>query len=371
MELSELRVKLEKHGQSHLLRFWDQLSKDQRTALLADLASIDFAQVNENFRQVTSPSNHPSADPHPEGALDDLLEPVPSDCFGSYSKSDPSTLKAYEDVGLKAVAQGKVGVLLLAGGQGTRLGVSYPKGMYDVGLPSKKSLYQLQAERIVKLEELAASRFASDAAESGASRRRRSRSGGSSANRKASAGLIPWYIMTSEATRDQTLEFFQRHDYFGLQAEDVVVFEQNRIPCLSMEGKIMLEEKHVVARSPDGNGGLYTALDQCGMLDDMRVRGVECVHVYCVDNILVKMADPVFVGYCLKQGADCGAKVVEKSHPQEAVGVVCKVKGAFQVLGGWIFMSFSFLPLLLDALSHLYKRVCRAAHPPILFSNNE
>ena len=329
MDFSKLQQQLKKYNQNHLLQFWDQLSKEEREALLLDLSGIDYAQVNDNFHNVTANTASDN-----DVGLDALLEPVPTDCFGSFSKSDDATLREYEDVGLKATSQGKVGVLLLAGGQGTRLGVTYPKGMYDVGLPSKKSLYQLQAERILKLEELATAKYAFNAAE--CRDRRRAHCGGRNGDAKKkecrkSNGLIPWYIMTSEATRDQTLEFFGRHDFFGLNQDDVVVFEQNRIPCLSLDGKIMLEEKYKVARAPDGNGGLYAALDQCGILDDMRARGVICVHVYCVDNILVKMADPVFVGYCLKQGADCGAKVVEKSHPQEAVGVACKVKGAFQV----------------------------------------
>ena len=329
MEVTDLRCELEKHNQSHLLQFWDHLSTVQRRLLRSDLSSIDYSEINENFRKVGASDATPSEE---NEAFDEQLEPVPSDCFGSYSKSDATTLRGYEDAGLKATAQGRVGVLLLAGGQGTRLGVAYPKGMYNVGLPSKKSLYQLQAERILKLEELAGARFASDAADS---RRRRPR-----------GGLVPWYIMTSEATREQTLDFFERNRFFGLKKPDVVVFEQNRIPCLGMDGKILLEEKHKVARAPDGNGGLYAALDQCGILDDMRERGILCVHVYCVDNILAKMADPVFVGYCLKQGADCGAKVVEKKHPQEAVGVVCKVKGAFQVYGCGQMLTTCFSPVL-------------------------
>merc|ERR550534_2778463 len=240
--------------------------------------------------------------------LDAAMAPIPAECFGSALRCDEETLKMYEEVGLKAIVEGQVGVILLAGGQGTRLGVTYPKGMYDVGLPSKKTLYQLQAERLVRLLQLAKQRYASI----------------------DNDAKIPWYIMTSEATRDQTVDYFASNSYFGLDQSDVVVFEQGSNPCLDFDGKILLGEKYSVARAPDGNGGLYKALEQNGLIDDMRRRGVTCVHVYCVDNILVKMADPVFLGFCLQQGADCGAKVVEKKLPNEAVGVVCKVDDKFQ-----------------------------------------
>lgn len=179
--------------------------------------------------------------------------------------------------------------------------------MFDVGLPSNKTLYQLQGERLRRLCHLAHDLTGKDCS-------------------------IPWYIMTSEQTKEPTAAFFADHDYFGLKQADIFIFEQQTLPCFTPEGKIILQSPYRLAHAPDGNGGLYDALSECNVLNDMRSRGVQYVHVYGVDNILVKIADPTFVGYCVSKGAEAGAKVVEKSHPKEAVGIICKVKGEFQVV---------------------------------------
>ncbi|XP_048193461.1 UDP-N-acetylhexosamine pyrophosphorylase-like protein 1 [Perognathus longimembris pacificus] len=299
-----VRARLRLAGQEHLLRFWAELAPGARAALLAELAPWEPDALRLHCRRAAAACARPSG---PPPGLASRLGPLPPERLGRASRSDPETRRRWEEEGLRQIASNKVAVLLLAGGQGTRLGVTYPKGMYQVGLPSQKTLYQLQAERIRRVEQLAGERHGTRC-------------------------TVPWYIMTSEFTLGPTAKFFRDHDFFHLDPDNVVLFEQRMLPAVTFDGRAILERKDKVAMAPDGNGGLYCALADHQILEDMARRGVEFVHVYCVDNILVRLADPAFVGFCVLQGADCGAKVVEKAYPEEPVGVVCQVDGVPQVV---------------------------------------
>ncbi|XP_021857817.1 UDP-N-acetylglucosamine diphosphorylase 1 isoform X2 [Spinacia oleracea] len=228
------------------------------------------------------------------------IEPVAENIVSTVEKRTIEERERWWKMGLKAIHGGKLAVLLLSGGQGTRLGSSDPKGCFNIGLPSGKSLFQLQAERIMCIQKLAA-QFMSE----------------------GSAGVIPihWYIMTSPFTDEATRKFFESHKYFGLEADQVTFFQQGTIPCISTDGRFIMETPYKVAKAPDGNGGVYIALKSSRLLEDMATRGIKYIDCYGVDNALVRVADPTFLGYFIDKGVAAAAKVVKKAYPQEKVGV--------------------------------------------------
>lgn len=298
--LESVKKKLAAFGQQHLLDTWDILDEDQQRKFLEHVDGIDFEEAVSLFKKAEQSMGSVKM-------LDDRMEPVPESQFESEERISAEVRESYRRKGLEAIANGEVAVLLLAGGQGTRLGVSYPKGMYSVGLPSGKSLFQIQAERIRRVTTLAK-------------------------EVTGKSGTVPWYVMTSGPTNKTTQKFLTANDYFGLNEKDVVLFQQGLLPCYDFDGKILLDEIDRVAFAPDGNGGIYKALKSYNILADMEKRGIKYIHAHSVDNILVKVADPVFIGYCITKNAECGAKVVKKACPTEAVGVVCQVDGKYQVV---------------------------------------
>ncbi|KAH9526356.1 UDP-N-acetylglucosamine pyrophosphorylase [Dermatophagoides farinae] len=295
-QYNDVKNLLEKYHQEHLLRFYDDRNTaEQNQQLIDDINSVNFQSLcRQEYFDDSNQSNK---------SIDEHLEPLDASIQQDIRQTSAEQLEQYRKIGLEEISKGKVAVLLLAGGQGTRLGSSLPKGMFDVGLVSKKTLYQIQAERIYRLQEMA-----------------------------GKSAIIPWYIMASEHTIEPTIEFFKKHNYFNLDEKNIRFFEQDIIPCFTLDGKIILKETYKLARSPNGNGGLYEAISKKGILNDMQQRGIEHIHAYCVDNILVKVADPVFIGYCASKNVECGAKTVEKMNPGEAVGVICKVRGRYQVV---------------------------------------
>ena len=243
--------------------------------LLADqILNIDLPTVNKTFSEAQM-----------KMAFEGTLERFPDEKISSNS----SDMETWGKIGLEAIARNEVGVILLSGGQGTRLGSDKPKALFDLGLPSRKSLLQIQAEKIKKLESLA-------------------------------GGVIPWYIMTSKSTDHQMREALEKSKYFGLNPEQISVFSQGNFPCLSESGDILLQDHCTIATSPDGNGGLFKALKKEGVLTNMEGRQLKHVFVYCVDNVLVKVADPEFLGFCISREAECGNKVVRR-RPGESVGI--------------------------------------------------
>jgi UDP-N-acetylglucosamine/UDP-N-acetylgalactosamine diphosphorylase len=228
------------------------------------------------------------------------FEPLPASLCSSTIDERGAAKSHWHDLGVAAIAAGEVAVVLMAGGQGTRLGSSEPKGCFNVGLPLGKSLFAVQAEKLAAVQRLA-----------------------------AAAKPVPWYIMTSAPTRAATENFFEAHSYFGLEPRQVHFFNQGTLPCFTLDGtKMLLQDRTTLASAPDGNGGLYKALLTNGVLDDMTAKGIKHVHMYCVDNALVKVADPAFLGFAIANDFELATKVVRKRDASELVGLIVLEKGA-------------------------------------------
>ncbi|MCJ1327414.1 UDP-N-acetylglucosamine pyrophosphorylase [Thelotrema lepadinum] len=295
-EVKTLKDKYKENGQEQVLTFFDDLNDSDKAALYQQLSGINPKYIND----ISEKALHP---PPQKEEQETKLQPLPESAVASVLDSKPEDLETWYAQGLDLVAENKVAVVLMAGGQGTRLGSSAPKGCFNIGLPSEKSLFQIQGERIWKAQQLAEKKHGKENI------------------------VIPWYVMTSGPTRGPTEKFFEEHNYFGLSKENVMIFEQGVLPCISMDGKILLESKSKVAVAPDGNGGIYQALLTSNVRTDMRKRGIEHVHAYCVDNCLVKVADPAFIGFAASKKVSIATKVVRKRNAKEPVGLILLKNG--------------------------------------------
>ncbi|KAL9116163.1 MAG: hypothetical protein Q9227_000533 [Pyrenula ochraceoflavens] len=296
-EVKELRETYEKAQQDQVFAFYDELSVPEKASLFQRLQSFNVERVNEIADKVLHPAKSEEESKAPE------IEPLPDSSTASVLDADAESIEKWYNDGLEEIANNKVAVVLMAGGQGTRLGSSDPKGCFDIGLPSHKSLFQMQAERIWKLQQLAEKKAGKEKV------------------------VIPWYVMTSGPTRGPTERFFEENNYFGLEKENVVIFEQGVLPCLSNDGKILMESKSKVAVAPNGNGGIYEALLTSKVRTDMRNRGIQHIHAYCVDNCLVKVADPTFIGFSSSKSVSIATKVVRKRNAKEPVGLILQKNG--------------------------------------------
>jgi UDP-N-acetylglucosamine/UDP-N-acetylgalactosamine diphosphorylase len=288
----ELIQKVHDSGHAYILRFWDELSSAQREALLRQIEHIDFDLIKSLKHQFIEAPVAMKVQTELEPVV--ILKPPQT----------PSTKAGYEQarqLGAKILSEGKVATLLVAGGLGTRLGFDGPKGVLEVGPLSRKSLFQLHAEKLLHL------------------------------NRKFNT-RIPWYIMTSDQNDAATKTFFSERDFFGLNPDDVFFFTQGTIPALDPQGKLMLDAKDHIFVGPDGHGGVLPALRDSGALDDLARRGIEKVFYFQIDNVLLNMCDPVFLGLHTLKNAEMSAKVVAKRDPYEKVGVIGRLNGKVQVI---------------------------------------
>lgn len=266
-------------GQEGLLRYYEELNEEEQKALLAQIERLDFS-VTEQLRR---PQN-----------LSGKGEILPID--GLKIVQIEAQKQAFYARGRECVRAGKVGAVLLAGGQGTRLGSDAPKGVYDIGVTRPVYIFQRLIENLLEVS-------------------------------KDCGAFPPLYIMTSEKNDRETKAFLKEHAYFGYPRQDVRFFMQDVAPCTDGEGNLLLEEKGRVATSPNGNGGWFSSMLRAGLGEDVERRGVEWLNVFAVDNVLQRIADPVFVGAAIESGVNCAAKVVCKACPEERVGVLCLEDG--------------------------------------------
>ena len=269
---------LREKGQSHVMRGFDELTPEQQETLLSQIEALDWEMIALAGKQKEIPLGELS----PLGAVE--------------VSEIEERQEEFRAAGLQAIREGKVAALLLAGGMGTRLGLDKPKGELNVGIDRTLYVFECLINNLMDVT-----------TEAGTS--------------------VPLYIMTSEKNNDETIRFFEEHQYFGYPKEDVAFFVQEMAAAVDYDGKLLLEEPGRLATAPNGNGGWFSSLVKAGLLSDMHARGVEWINIFSVDNVLQRIADPLFVGATILNGKVSGSKVVRKVDAYEKMGVLCLEDG--------------------------------------------
>lgn len=283
----------ENAGQGQVFRFWNDLSNEDQASLLEEAGEIDLTEVSELHRTLVLETHENQQD-------FSTLEPAPYIPHPSEG-GDAGAWNEARMVGESTLRTGSVGAFVVAGGQGTRLGYDKPKGLFPVTPINGKSLFQVFAEKIQAAENTYES-------------------------------TIPWFIMTSHANHQDTVDFFEANAHFGLQADQVHFFRQGRMPAIDLDGKILLSGKSSIAMSPDGHGGSLRALVRSGATKVMEDLDIDVLSYFQVDNPLIKVIDPAFIGFHVQSQSGMSSKMIPKAYPEEKVGVFCQQNGKTVVI---------------------------------------
>jgi UDP-N-acetylglucosamine/UDP-N-acetylgalactosamine diphosphorylase len=288
----QLLAQLRPFGQEHLLGFWDRLGEAQREELSRQITGLDLALLDRLYQRRNDRGD--------VRALAERASPPPA--IRLDSAQNPFTPEQARRRGMEALASGQIGAILVAGGQGTRLGFPHPKGMYRIGPVSKRTLFEILAGKLI-------------------------------AAARRSGTRIPLCLMTSPATDVETRAFFHEQRRFGLAEEDLIIFCQGTMPAIDeATGKILLEAPHRLALSPDGHGGMLAALARCGALDALERRGIRHLFYFQVDNPLADVCGPEFLGYHLLADSELSTQAIAKQDPLDRVGNVVQADGRLQVI---------------------------------------
>ena len=274
---------VKKYNQEQLLSQYDKLDEKQKAKLLDEILTLDFNQVEELYKRIG----------HTVDFSASKIKPID---YTDKSALSEEELKHYEEIGLKEIKSGKLAAVTMAGGQGTRLGHNGPKGTFDIGLDSHKPIFEILCDTLKKAQE-------------------------------KYGEYCVWYIMTSNENNEATVSFFEKNKFFGYPKDKVVFFKQGELPMIDTEGKILIGENGLIKMAADGHGGIFLSMNRNGILYDMKTRGIEWAFIGGVDNVLVNMIDPVFLGFAIEKKVLAAGKSVVKAGPHEKVGVFCKRDG--------------------------------------------
>lgn len=263
-------------GQAHICTYLEQLGEAEQDAMLRQIDTLDLSILD------------------PECA--DEQRGVFAPLYATTLEEIGRNRSRFTVAGLAAIRAGKVGAVLLGGGQGTRLGCEHAKGMVDIGITRELFIFECLMNNLRRVTEQA-------------------------------GAYIPLFIMTSVENHDETEAFFAEKNYFGYSKEHIRFFRQEQLPTVDPEGRLMLSAPGIISTAPNGNGGWYASMENTGLLHELRQSSIEWLNVFAVDNVLQSIADPCFIGAVIESGHVSGAKVVAKAAPDEKVGVLCLEDG--------------------------------------------
>jgi UDP-N-acetylglucosamine/UDP-N-acetylgalactosamine diphosphorylase len=284
--------RLKKHRQDHVLIGWDKLTPQERQDFATELESVNLEEIETLFSH--------RAEPEYVLPSRDRIQPIPI----SPSVATP----AEQAIGEESLRRGEIAALVVAGGQGSRLGFDKPKGMFPIGPVSGASLFQIHAEKLLALG-------------------------------RRYGKPVPFLVMTSPATDSETKAYFAEQQYFGLDPKNVLFFRQGTMPAVcATTGRLLIEKPGRLFLSPNGHGGTLTALAESGTLEELHLRGTKHIFYFQVDNPLVKICDSGFIGRHIEIKSEVSTKVVFKEKPEEKVGVLAKLDGRCGII------EYTFLP---------------------------